>query len=949
MPDKRFQLLSYLAYEGDWVAREQASFLFWPDVPSQSARTNLRHLLKRVRHFEWLADLEADRHRLRWAVTTDVAALKVALASDDVDSCLSEYRGPLLQDLDGDHVGEFGSWLELERVQVSSLWRGTVLKGARQLTEAGRYEDAAGLYQRLLVEDELDEEALVGYLKAASKAGDREQALSRYRSFADRLKSELDLEPSSATEQLADSVRVVRPTPEEAESLPQIPGSEKLPELPLSPTTFIGRELELSEIAELFAKSDCRLLTVTGPGGVGKTRLVLKAAERLSSQQFPDGCCWVALESLARPSDITLALADSLGVTLDGAWDAREQISHALKPRELLLVLDNFEHLMAGTPLVTHLIQRCPQLKVLVTSREALNLEEEWCLPLDGLPLPAEGAISVEEALTFDAVEAFVARAQRVKPDFDVSEENLADVVHICRLVGGLPLGIELAGAWVRMMAPEAIARQIEQSLDFLSARTRNVAGRHKSIRATFEHSWALLTPAEQQAMRNLSVFTGGFSLEAAKYVAGASLPVLANLVDKSLLRVVDNERYDRHPLLHEYTREKLGDQVDDAKNRHLKYYVALAEYAYPTFRSCPESWLPQLEVERENLRVALEHAYASKQPELGLRLAGVVWRYWSARGPFSEGRKHLTQLLTLAARGTATRARAMGLLGAGQLAQQQGDLASARAWFEERLVVSRELGDEQAIGESLFNLGTVISEQGDHDKARALCEESLAILSRSRTGIAVSFPLHRLGLIAYRQGDFAAARSRFEESLSVARRFGYKYGVAVTLSHLGQMAYSQADYSAARTFLEESLEVFREADFKPGIVESLACLGLVACKQGDYAEAQALQKESLELSLTLGDKHSVAGSIEGCARLAAVGGEIERAAWLWGAAEGFREQIGAPLPPSRRIEYAQGLKAARGQMGEAAFKAAWNKGRKMTLQQALAYALEENPPGSLL
>ena len=951
MPDKRFQLLSYLAYKNDWVTREQASFLFWPDVPSQSARANLRHLLKRIRQFDWLAGLEVDRHRLRWHVDTDVAGLKQVATSAKPDAKWSEYRGPLLQDLDGDDAGEFATWLEMEREQLSSLWRGTVLKRARELTEQGRHREAAELYRRLLKQDELDEEALTAYMQAAFQAGDKEQALRRYHSFAERLKSELDLEPSTATEQLAKSIREASQHEpglelETAKQAPAVATAVKEGKrLPTSPTTFIGRELELSEIADLLGKPDCRLLTLNGPGGVGKSHLALKAAEELW-QTFSDGGCWVALESLTEASHIARAIAEGLKLRLAGDRDALEQIVHYLKGRELLLILDNFEHLLDGAPLVTRLLQECPRLKLLDTSREALNVQEEWRLPLEGLPLPTDSAVSIQEALTFDAVEVFVATGQRVNPRFTVSEENLADVVQICRLVGGLPLGIELAAAWVKMMPPAEIAGQLKDSLDFLTARTRNVAERHQSIKATFEHSWRLLTPSEQRVLRQLSVFRGGFRLDAARYVANASLPILANLVDKSLLRASGDDRYDRHPLLHEYTKEKLAEHPEEERqtqDKHLRYHVGLAEEAEPEVYGAARStrWLDRLEEEHDNLRAALNHAEANEQAELGMRLGGALWLYWSERGPISEGRMYLTTMLSLDGADQPTQARARALFGAGVLARVQGDLASSRTLFEESLALSRKLGND-LIAASLFHLGRQAALQRDYPTARPLFEQALAIdrkLGR-KWGIAAS--LGALGDLAVNQGDFSAARSSYEQSLAISREMGDKVGIASSLHKLGVVAYHQGDYARARSLYQQSLALGRQFGFKRLIAGSLYRLALVYHEQGEYAQARSLHAESLALSRELENRIAVAHSLEGMARLSAATSDGMRAARLWGAAEVMSGVQDTVVPPDERTRYQQEIAATRTQLGNGAFAAAWAEGQAMSLEEAADYAMTE-------
>ncbi len=886
--DQRFQLLSYLAYVGDWVTRERASFLFWPDVPSESARTNLRQLLMRVRQLEWLSGLEVDRHRLRWRVYTDVAGLKEAARSSRLDGECSEYRGPLLQDLEGEDAGEFASWLELEREQVNTLWRGSVLERARELTEQGRHGEAAELYGRLLEHDDLDEDALQAYMRAAYHAGYKEQALQRYRGFAKRLEKELDLNPSSASEQLAERIRqAAQATLVESGQVPPVATAvREAPSLPSAPTSFVGRELELSEIAHLLGKPDCRLLTLTGMGGVGKSRLALHAAEVLSAS-FPDGVTWVGLESLATADSIAPAMAQALDVKLEGEEDGLARLCRYLRSRRALLILDNFEHLLDGGPLVVRLIRECLDLKLLVTSREALNLQEEWRLPLEGFPLPTERTISTLEALTFDAVEVFVARSQKVNPRFTVNQDNLVDVVEICRLVGGLPLGIELAAAWVKMMSPAEIAEQLKENLDVLTARTRNVAERHQSIKATFEHSWSLLTTNEQVALRKLSVFAGGFRLEAARYVANASLPILANLVDKSLLGVSGEGRYERHPLLHEYTKEKLGEHPEEemrCQDKHLRYYVGLAERAEPELAG-PEqaSCLRRLAAEHENVRVALNHAYGSHQAEPGLRLAAAATDYWVVRGHAREGRRHLDRLLSLPESGERTAVRAKALHAAGCLADEVG-VPEAGKLLDESLAIFRDLGDRLGIADSLGSLAVSAFRRREFATARELLDASLATYRElgNRSGIASA--LNSLGAVAIdHESDFATARELLDASLATYRELGDTSGVAACLNGLGAIAlHHQGDLATARTCFQEALQMARELGEKLLSASLLTNLGLTFRAQGDYGAARANFEESLALRRQLGDRESIARLLAHLGHVSLEEGDLTTASTLF-------------------------------------------------------------------
>ncbi len=417
--------------------------------------------------------------------------------------------------------------------------------------------------------------------------------------------------------------------------------------LPPQPTPFIGREAELAQIAERLADPHCRLLTLVGPGGIGKTRLALQAADQ-HARDFADGVYFVSLTPIGATTFIPAAIADALELSLYGQETPETQLINMMRGREMLLLLDNYEHLLGGTGLLADLLAYAPHLKLIVTSRERLNLREEWLLPIKGLPYPQVD--SADDLLSFAAVTLFVETAQRLQPDFSL-EGNEHTVAEVCHAVEGMPLGLELAATWLRAMPCEQIAGQIRHDLDFLSTSLRNLPDRHRSLRAVFEHSWDLLADDERDALMKLSVFRGGCDAEAARQVAGASLMLLAGLVDKSLLRLNDQGRYEMHELLSQYAADKLAafEQVAETRNRHLQYYLELAELLETRFFG-PQNraTLDRLETEHDNMRAALDWAAESRDAESGLRLAGALGWFWNRRSHWLEGQAWLERFLAL-------------------------------------------------------------------------------------------------------------------------------------------------------------------------------------------------------------------------------------------------------------------------------------------------------------
>ncbi len=762
--------------------------------------------------------------------------------------------------------------------------------------------------------------------------------------------------------------------------------------LPVQLTAFFGREDELVRLEELLLEEERRLVTLTGPGGSGKTRLALEAAGPLS-EAFRGAVWLVELQDLTDPQLIVDAVVVSLGLPRLPEVEPLEQASAALSRQRSLLVLDNFEHLVdEGSAVVHTLLERIPMLTCLVTSRRRLGLTGEREFLVAPLPTPS-GDESPEGLMRFASVELFVDRAQAVRPDFQVTERNDRSVAELCYRLEGIPLALELAAARAQVFTPAQMVAELEHRFDFLVSRKRDVDGRHRTLRAAMDWSYRLLTPELQRFFAQLSVFRGGWTGEAAKEVCDEprALEYLEELRACSLILAEESAdgagamRFRMLETLREYAREQLSPKEQAAlSQRHAEHYLALAEEAEPKLGG-PEQvvWLDRLETEHDNLRAALHwYMIAESGAEAGLRLAAALGRVWYKRGYWSEGRARLREVLARAEAAGRTAVRATALSRAGSLASGQGDYAAARALHEESLAIRQELGDQRGIAVSLHGLGLVAYYQARFAAAGALLEESLAIRRdlEEKQGIAAS--LTDLGVVAYHQGDYEAAHSVWEESLAIQREAGDRPGIAESLVHMGTLAivkgdyararglveeslaaaresgekpriawslneagnvaFCQGDYAAARALHEQSLATFGDLGYKRGAAFSLHGLGLVAAAQGDYASARSLFEESLATRSELGDQRGIPECVEGLAGVQGAQKQPERAARLFGAAEAVREAIGAPLRPNERDRYDGAVAALRAALGKDAFEAAWAAGRAMTVEEAVAYALEE-------
>jgi predicted ATPase/class 3 adenylate cyclase len=693
---------------------------------------------------------------------------------------------------------------------------------------------------------------------------------------------------------------------------------------------LIGRGGEVAQVAALLRLDDVGLVTITGPGGVGKTRLALAVAEEVAAD-FRDGVVAVPLALIADPGLVLPTIARAAGLRA-GESDRLGGLERHLRDAAILLLLDNVEQVVEVGPLLLDLLAACPGVKLAATSRVRLRLSGEREFPLSPLALP-------------DCVTLFVERAQAVRPELDIREASLRAIEELCRDLDGLPLAIELAAARAKILSPQALHARLSDRLGLLVGGARDLPVRQQALRSTLDWSHELLGERERRLFARLAVFVGGFTLEAAEAVCDAELDTLATLVDNSLVHA-DGERFGTLEMVRAYAEEQLAatGEEDRIRLRHASTFLELVERAAPRLAGADQAtWLGVLEADHDNLRAALRGSLRVGDVGIALRLAASLWGFWLERGYVSEGRRWL-RLALAAGDGANAADRARALTGAGMLAHYEGDYEEAEALCRESIELHAAAEDRRGTAAALEGLALAMRTRGDFSAAETLLGDALAIFRELGDAEGAARTLDRLGIAVWFGGDDDRAFDLVEESLEAFRRLGDRAGIGLALTDLGLVTLGRGDVDAAQRLLDDGLALSRDLTDRRNVAKALYGLGDVARARGDLADAAARYSEGLTMAAEYGFRWLAALFLERLAGLMTSAGSPEQSARLFGAADALRQAIGAPMPAYFRALYDDDLAALRTRLDLGTLETAWEDGRELTVETVLAAAVAVLP-----
>jgi predicted ATPase/DNA-binding SARP family transcriptional activator len=903
--DKVRALLAYLVVEGDrpW-RRESLAALLWPDQDERAARHSLSQALFSLRRA--LDDRDASAPLLlvtsdtvqinaTASFTSDLRAFTALLDACDshphrdatrcracarmTEQAVELYRGDLLEGFTLPDSVLFDEWLLVRREQVRERALMALARLARFHEARDDLARAIQHARRLIALDPWREDAVRQLMRLLAWSGQRAAAIEQFARLTQRLEEDLGVEPELETRDLLARIRQGTET-----RASQAGAFARQREIPEQVTAFVGRERELAELSGLLLDGTCRLVTLTGPGGIGKTRLAIEAARNVA-ETFAGGVVFVPLAGLTAATLLPSAIASLLDAPLQGGHDERESLLHWLREREMLLVLDNIEHLLDGAGLIGDILDRAPDVQLLVTSRARLDLQGEWVVEVGGLSLPASSpgpAMSSAEQL-------FIQRAVQMLAGYAPGPEDRTAIARLCRLVEGLPLALEIAAGWLPVLSCAEIAGEVERSLDFLATTRRDVEPRHRSMQAVFDGSWELLSEQEQQVFQRLAVFRGGFGRDAAEQIAGATLPLLSALVGRSLLRRTSDNRYELHELLHQYAGGRLAAQPDDARavrERHCLYFTDLISRRTADLRGAGQAQaLADLESEIENLRAALIAAIEDARASVIADAACGFWLFCEITGRNRDIQRILRAAVNAvdgnerAATTPESGARALGriLVLAGSTFARTGEHEQGDALVSRGVAILRCYDAAEDIGLGLNFQAMYAHRRQDFERERVLLRESIERSATAGDRWVMAYSLNDLGLATLDLGDADEARRLQLASLAIFRDIGDRRGAAFALHNLGVVARHQED-DGATVFLNEALAIRQEIRHVWGIAETLIELGIVARESGDSALAVAHLRDGLRIAEEIHALPAILRALVEIAEVLASAGDTQRA-----------------------------------------------------------------------
>ena len=930
-PKQSLLLASYLAYKEDWVSRDELVHLFWTNENEKTARHNLSQLLYYCKQQAWTLGLEVERSRVRWLIETDVRQFQNALGNGIWQKASNYYNGKLLADSRAHYAPNFEDWLEQERESLHNSWREAVLAYCSQLEEAKKYDKASKLLQKVLNQDSLAEDILQAFMRCCLKNNKRKQALRAYERFVKELKQELNMAPLEPTQNLAIQIQSLSKKKTKAKSKPPLLA------FPKYQSPFIGRDLELAELSGLI-QDKSKLITILGPGGIGKTRLSIQLAYE-NLKYFADGAVFVSLADIDSPSLIIPQIIEELGLDLEAGQDNKEFLLRQLKDKNMLVILDNLEHLKNAVEIISDLLEPLADIQFIVSSREILDIRAETIYDLRGLSYPKKIDDSLED---YDAIQLFLRSARRAHISFNVNKQNQQGIIKICQILNGSPLALELAATWVRILSPAEIASEIEDNLKLLSSQQKDLPKRHQSMQAVLEHSWALLSQDEQTALKKLAVFKAGFSKEAANTVAQAHLRMLLSLINKSLITRKQSSRFERLTIVRQFCLDKLKqnpEQLSQAEQEHAQYFVKLVEIAKSNLSQNKQAeYLNTIKQDHSNIRAALSYLILSKEENLALEMAESLSHFWWLHGHYQEGRDFAKQSLELSDQKTSLRATVIGKLGS--LARLCEDYVEARALYQECLAIQRLLKNKVGIATSLGNLAMLSRIEGDYKSARQLIVECLQIYTKLDNKQQIANTLNNFAAIEKAEGNHKESLELNKQSLKIALEIGNQFIAARCLGNMAIDSLNNKDYQNAQKLAKQSLEMFKELNYKVGIAVTQQIIGDISLQIKDYKKTRKFYLKAIKDFNNIADKRGIAEVLASFAELAYAQSKYKRALKYSSLSNELHRKLGISQVPDSKESLEKIIADSKTRLKPQQWQKAISKIQKLSIKKAYRYAL---------